>query len=129
MAVAELFALKEQLAPQRLQRPDRTRCRGALADKRPPTESPPHPARRSLANTIRALRYCLHHLDEQPRAGQELEALLRRAVTDHYQRQSTKRSRRYRLNPDKKPLGNPKLRKITDAERKQLTQHPFKLAA
>lgn len=129
MAVAELFALKEQLSPQRPRRPEKTRGRGTLAGQHRLAESPSHPTRRSLANTIRALRYCLRHLDEQPRAGQELDALLRRAVTDRYQRQSTKRSRHYRLNPDKKPLGNPRLRKLTAAERKKLTHHPFKLAA
>jgi hypothetical protein len=96
MAVAELFALREQLTPQRFQSPRRSReCdREAL-------RSPTHPQRRSLANTMRALRYCLRHLDEQPRAGEDLATLLRLAVTDHYQRMSPKRSRHPCSNPDK----------------------------
>jgi len=125
MAVAELFALKEQLPPRRQPRPRQPQRRGSVALEPPPLS----PHRRSLANTIRALRHCLRHLDEQPRAGQDLATLLRLAVTDRYQRQSPKKSRHRRPNPDKKPLGNPKIRKLSTDERKQLSHHPFKLAA
>src|SRR5262249_14653550 len=95
MVVAELFALKEQLAP---------------AVKRSPA---PDPKRRSLANTMRALRYCLTHLNDVPAPGEELPSRLQAAVTDSYVRKSSKRARYRPPNPDKKPLGNPKIRRLT----------------
>ena len=52
MAVAELFALKEQLAPRR--------------SKSDSTDPPPDPKKRSLANTVRALRCCLNTLRDTP---------------------------------------------------------------
>lgn len=97
MAIAELFALKEQLA-------------SAGGD----------PQRRSLANTMRALRHCLRHLAETPAAGQDLPTRLREAVTDRYVRKSSKRARYRPKNPDKKPLGDPKIRPLTAQERSQL---------
>jgi hypothetical protein len=124
MAVAELFALREQL-PTKPPRPCQTPRRCAIAGGHRAAESQPHPHRRSLANTIRALRQCLRHLDEPPATGQDLATLLRLAVTDRYHRTSSKKSRHYRPNPDKKPLGNPKLRKLTPTERKQLAQQSF----
>lgn len=112
MAVAELFALKEQLAvsPQR---------------HRPP----PDPAKRSLANAIRALRQCLRNLRSIPEHGRDLRTLLAAAVTDDYQRKAAKRARYRPPNPDKKPLGEPKLRKITPQENKKLHALEEKLAA
>ena len=125
MAVAELFALQEQLTARRLQRSHPTRACGHRT-----LQPPLHPNRRSLASTMRALRYCLRHLDEQPCAGQDLGTLLRLAVTDRYQRKSPKKSRHPCPHPDKKPLGNPQIRKLTIEERKQLiTRNHFKLAA
>jgi hypothetical protein len=106
MAVAELFALKEQLA---------VTGNGALAERRPPD-----PKKRSLANTIRALRYCLTHLKDIPEPGEDIRSRLRRAVTDSYVRTSSKRARYRPPNPDKKPLGNPKIRRLTPEEVKKL---------
>ena len=54
MAVAELFALKEQLAP--------TRARPGCSIR-----SATDPKRRSFANTMRALRSCLRNLERHPR--------------------------------------------------------------
>jgi hypothetical protein len=102
MAVAELFALKEQL------------------HKRPGSQCRPDPVKRSLANTMRALRQCLRNLSKVPEPGQCLEELLQGATTDNYQRKASKRSRYRRKNPDKKPLGDPKLRQVTTAEKKLL---------
>jgi hypothetical protein len=98
MAVAELFALKEQLA------------------KRPTTPGVApqgNPIQRSLAKTMRALRGCLRNLDESPAMGKDLSSQLREAVTDSYHRKAPKRARYRPPNPDKKPLGDPKLRRLT----------------
>ena len=77
MAMAELFALREQLAKQ----PQTCNQSRQTVD----------PGRRSLANTIRALRRCLRALDAVPKAGADLPTLLRKAVTDGYQRKKPKR--------------------------------------
>src|SRR5271163_937468 len=94
MAVAELFALKEQLATN-LPKSGAGGCEG-------------DPAKRSLAKTIRALRGCLKKLKEQPAPGEDLASQLRQAVTDSYVRKASKRARYRPPNPDKKPLGDPK---------------------
>jgi len=105
MAVAELFALKEQLA----------------ATSKSNAKTPPaNPKKRSLANTVRAIRYCLLHLNGLSEASADLRSRLRRAVTDNYVRTSSKRARYCPSNPDKKPLGGPKIRKLTVGERKRL---------
>ena len=106
MAVAELFALKEQLAVK--------------AVKRQGKNQKPDPAHRSLAQTMRALRECLrqHHLAPMP--GRDLSTLLREATTDDYVRQAEKHARYRPKNPDKKPLGNPKLQRITTRVRNEL---------
>lgn len=104
MAIGELLALKEQLA----------------ASKSSTRTPPPDPNKRSLANTIRALRYCLLHLKEIPKPGADLRSRLRRAVTDSYVRTSSKRARYCPTNPDKKPLGDPTIRKLSASEKKKL---------
>lgn len=106
MAVAELFALKEQLPPPRSE-PKR---KAPLGD----------PKKRSLANTIRALRRCLTRLTNTPEPGRDLRTQLRQAVTDSYHRQSSKKARYRPPNPDKKPLGEPKIRKLTADEKTKL---------
>ena len=100
MAVAELFALKEQLGA----------CRATAGD----------PRQRSLAQTIRALRWCLTHLERAPESGQDLRSRLRRAVTDDYVRKGPKHARYRPRNPDKNPLGDPKVRPLNGRERRQL---------
>ena len=115
MAVAELFALKEQLA-KRASTPSRR-------------EQPRDPARRSLAQTMRAIRGCIRSPDAAPCSGRDLQTLLRRAVTDPYQRKKPKRSRYRPPNPDKKPLGAPRVRKINQQEKKQLCERLKELAA
>lgn len=101
MTLAELFALKEQLAPS-------------------PDESEGNPDKRSLANTMRALRHALTHLSEVPNRGERLPDKLRHAVTDSYQRKKSKRARYRPPNPDKKPLGDPNIRQLTPAEEEKL---------
>jgi hypothetical protein len=115
MAIAELFALREQLAARP---PDKDRRREPL-----------DPQRRSLANTMRALRRCLRALDRIPEENAALPTLLRQAVTDNYQRKKSKAARYRPPNPDKKPLGEPKVRKITPQEKKKLQNALKKMAA
>jgi hypothetical protein len=103
MAVAELFALKQQLAPARTQ-----------------SDSAADPKKRSLANTLRALRSCLCNLQDIAAAGQDLLTRLRLAVTDNYVRNSSKTARYRPPNPDKKPLGDPDIRKLTPDEKENL---------
>lgn len=110
MTIAELFALKEQLATSV------TTC--VPLDRKIPK---PDPQRRSLANTMRALRFCLRHLKEFPTRGHDLPSRLRLAVTDAYVRKGSKRARYHPPNPDKKPLGDPKLSQLSPQEKKQLT--------
>jgi Transposase DDE domain len=104
MAVAELFALKEQLA----KKPAKPGAGGRTGD----------PAKRSLAKAMRALRGCLRNLRESP--ATDLASQLRDAVTDSYERKTPKRARYRPTNPDKKPLGDPKLRRLTEQEKQCL---------
>lgn len=106
MTIAELFALKEQLSKKR--------------SSATPQVPPPDPNKRSLARTVRAMRFCLAHLKETPAAGETLLDKLRVAVTDDYQRNAPKRARYHPPNPDKKPLGEPKLRRLNAKEKKKL---------
>ena len=106
MAVAELFALKEQMPS----RATKSAMRDARGD----------PAKRSLAKTMRALRGCLRNLNENP--GKDLASQLRDAITDSYDRRATKHARYRPPNPDKKPLGDPKLRRLTAQENQKLTR-------
>ena len=114
MAVVELFALKEQLAK-----------RARRLSKNPK----PNPAKRSLANATRAIRFCMRNVNEVPEAGKDLRTLLREAVTDSYERKRPKGARYRPPNPDKKPLGKPKVRKITRQEEKRLREIDAKIAA
>ena len=115
MAVAELFALKEQLSSRASPSTDKNNA----AD----------PLKRSLAKTMRALRRCLGNLKEVPQSGQDLRIQLRKAVTDGYKRKRPKRARYRRKNPDKKPLGDPEIRILTEEENVKLQQIEWQIAA
>jgi hypothetical protein len=108
MAVAELLALKEQQAKRRSKSAER--------------EEPPDPKKRSLAGTMRALRMCLGNLNEVPEHGKDLRSQLRAARTDDYQRKKPKAARYRPKNSDKKPLGDPKLRKLDKSQKQKLSQ-------
>jgi hypothetical protein len=114
MAVAELFALKEQLA------------------KKPRTDDPSRkatePVQRSLAQTMRAIRNCIRTPDSVPQPHNDLPTLLRKAITDSYQRTKPKRARYRPANPDKKPLGAPNVRKVNHQEKKRLREAAKKMA-
>jgi len=115
MAVVELFALKEQSAQQA----DRSRNQKQAAD----------PAKRSLANAMRAIRGCMRDRDGIPEPGRDLATLLGEAVTDSYDRKKPKAARYRPPNPDKKPVGAPKVRRLTAQEKKQLREIETKMAA
>jgi hypothetical protein len=115
MAVAELFACKEQQTPR-----SSPSCHPGR---------PFDPVKRSLAATMRALRNCLRHLPEVPPPGKDLANLLGTALTDSYYRKASKRARYRPTNPDKKPLGDPKLRPLKSDEKRQLQSRHGKMAA
>jgi hypothetical protein len=106
MAVAELFALKEQLA----KRSPKSGKKKQIGD----------PVKRSLAQTMRARRKCLRNLNDTVLPGEDLASQLRDAVTDSYVRKAPKRARYRPPNPDKKPLGDPKLRRLSKQEKQHL---------
>jgi len=114
MAIAEVLALKHQLNKR--------------ATKSNP-EQAPDPKKRSLANTIRALRNCLRHLNDRPQAGHDLPTALSNAMTDNYKRPKSKRARYRPPNPDKKPLGEPAIRKLSEEETKKMRKMEEKIAA
>ena len=105
LAVAELFATKEQLAA----RGERRRPQAAAG-----------PGRRSLAAALRALRRGLRKLHEAVEPGQELASQLRAAMTDGYKRKGSKKARYRPANPDKKPLGDPQVRPASAQEKQKL---------
>lgn len=106
MAIAELIALKEQLG----QRSSKSGKNKRVGD----------PVKRSLAQTMRALRKCLRNLRDPVLPGEDLASQLRDAVTDSYVRKAPKRARYRPPNPDKKALGDPKLRRLTKQEKQHL---------
>jgi len=109
MAIAELFALKEQLALKEHAREHELHL--------PIMSLKYTPKKRSLAETVSALRWSLTHLKNVPRAGETLPEKLQRAQTDNYDRKSPKAARYRPPNPDKTPLGNPKIRPLTPKEK------------
>ena len=115
MAVAELFALKEQLSKKRSRSRQRDRTM--------------NPQRRSLAATMRALRTCLRDPGQAPAPGKNLASLLATALTDGYVRRRSKQARYRPPNPDKKPLGNPNLRRLDRKEQTQLRKLQLQNAA
>lgn len=107
MAVAELFAMHAQRKPRE-------------------GKSPPDSGKRSLVKTLRALRAAMRHPNRTPKSGNDLASRLRRAVTDRYVRTRPKRARYRRKNPDKKPLGDPKVRGLTAREKQKLAEFETK---
>lgn len=108
LAMAELLALREQLAPgqQRSAQPDED------YDTR----------QRSLANTMRALRKTMRQLHKYPASDDDLLRKLARAKVEQYDNRTDKKSRYRRKNPDKKPLGDPTIRKLNRKEQAILSK-------
>jgi hypothetical protein len=118
MAVAELLALQAQLTKK-----------AAKRSRRHAHLPAPDPSRRSLAHTMRAIRHCIRAPEAIPAPGQDLPTRLHEAVTDGYHRKQNKRARYRPPNPDKNPLGAPKLRVLTAEEKKRLRRINKTLAA
>ena len=113
MAIAELIALREQI-PQE-QKTD-------VGDAYDPKD-------RSLANTIRALRQCMRNLNKDSQPSDGLLHRLSQALIQKYQNHTDKKARYRPKNPDKKPLGDPNVRKMSLDERRKLREINQNIAA
>lgn len=112
MAVAELLALREQIAVRPKDQP-------AAYD----------PQDRSLADTMRALRRSMRHLPRNGDSSNNVLHQLAQAKVQRYTNHTDKRARYRPANPDKKPLGEPTVRKINAIERQLLINLDPRLAA
>ena len=110
MAYAELIALRAQIP-------------GAKKAKRTYT-----PKDRSLANTLRVLRRYMRNLDQKTRPDALTQDLIE-AIVQRYNNTTDKRARYRPKNADKKPLGNPTIRKLTPQERRKLKDTDMEMAA
>lgn len=111
MAIGELLALREQIAVMQKNNSDYD------------------PKDRSLANTIRAIRRCMRNLCKPCNASDKLSARLSRATVQRYKNHTDKRARYRPRNPDKKPIGDPNIRKMNSVERKKLKEYERSTAA
>jgi hypothetical protein len=114
MAVAELLALREQVGAAEADNDD---------------EASYDPKDRSLANTMRALRKCMRNLAKYSTLEDGLMCELSKALVQRYDNRTDKRARYRPKNPDKKPLGEPKVRRLNALERRKLTKHNASTAA
>lgn len=105
MAIAELIALHEQI-----------RAKGKRTKNYTPKD-------RSLANTLRALRKCMRNLHKRVDPENDLMKELLEALVQRYDNRTTKRARYRPQNPDIKPLGDPKIRKLNADERERLQKN------
>jgi len=115
MAFAELLALREQIPN----------------DKKSQTQ-PEHDydtKDRSLANSVRALRTCMRNLNKYADSSNDLLSQLSKAMVQKYNNHTDKKARYRPKNPDKKPLGEPNVRKINRQEREKLKKHKAHLVA
>ena len=115
MAFAELIALREQVSNQRA--------------RQTKNDSAYDPTDRSLANTMRALRKCMRNLNKYADPRQDLLHQLSLALVQKYNNRTDKRARYRPKNPDKKPLGDPTIRKLNREEREKLRKINQQLAA
>lgn len=110
MAVGELIALREQFR----------------ADDN--SDATYDPQDRSLANTMRSLRKCMRQLHKYSTRDEGLLYALSQAVVQRYHNHTDKRSRYLPKNPDKKPLGDPTIRKLNANQSSKLKKHKQKAA-
>ncbi len=115
MAFAELIALREQI------REDKPK--GQQPESEYDTKD------RSLANTMRALRKCMRKLDQYADPETDLLAQLSEALVQKYDNRTDKKARYRPKNPDKKPIGEPQVRKLTREEREKLRKINEQIAA
>jgi hypothetical protein len=76
------------------------------------------PSRRSLSQTMRTLRGAMRQLASVAPRGASVEAGLRGARIDDYERRHPKRARYRPKNPDKRKLGPPRITPLTTATQK-----------
>lgn len=115
MAFAELLALREQITSRR---------------KKKRKDVPAYDTKdRSLANTMRALRKCMRNLNKYVDPSQDLLYQLSLAMVQRYNNRTDKKARYRPKNPDKKPLGDPTIRKLNREERKKLAEISQRQAA
>jgi hypothetical protein len=115
MAFAELIALREQIP------------RGDESQTQP--EQDYDPKERSLANTIRALRKCMRNLHRDVDPGSDLLSQLAEALVQNYKNRTDKKARYRPPNPDKKPLGDPIVTKLSREAREKLSCLTARIAA
>jgi hypothetical protein len=112
LLVSQLWALKEQLA--------RRQTKEATKPPSPSVCQEYDPKKRSLAGTMRALRESLEDLGRSDEPGVSVAERLSQALTDDYVRTRSKQARYRPTNPDKKPLGDPKIRRLKSPEQQRL---------
>lgn len=105
MAASELLATKEQFRLHNLKSYD-SRSRWT-------------PRRRSLAQTMRAIRRAIHQPESIPKLGYDLTSMLQDALTDGYKRRVSRKAR-YRPRPNKTLLKPPLVAKLTENERRSI---------
>jgi hypothetical protein len=115
MAFAELIALREQIPDDK--------------NGQPQAEQDYDTKDRSLANTVRALRKCIRNLNKYADASSDLLSQLSGALVQKYNNRTDKKARYRPKNPDKKPLGEPTIRKLKREERKILRKLDGRIAA
>jgi hypothetical protein len=115
MAFGELIALREQISNEQ--------------ESQSEDESSYDTKDRSLANTMRALRKCMRNLNKYADPSQDLLHQLSRAVVQKYNNRTDKRARYRPKNSDKKPLGEPTIRKLNREEREKLDKFSQRTAA
>lgn len=115
MAFAELIALREQIPSEN----ESQRQQGQDFDTKD----------RSLAKTMRALRKCMRNLNKYADPTTDLLAQLSSAFVQKYNNRTDKRSRYRPKNPDKKPLGDPRIRKLNREEHRKLARANQQVAA
>ena len=114
MAFAELVALREQIPNNKQRRQSKEEY-----DTR----------ERSLANTVRALRKCLRNLTKYADPKRHLLSQLSEALVQKYNNHADKKARYRPKNPDKKPLGEPTIRKLNREEQAKLKKLNSRTAA
>lgn len=106
LAFAELLSLREQIP-----------------------ERPGEPIRVSLAETMRAIRLAMRERNAMVSVDESLDQTLRNAVIKSYTHGTDKKARYRPKNPDKKPLGDPTVRKLDLQEREKLRKRQLENAA
>ena len=111
MAFAELIALRSQIP---------------ASEKEENTTYTPKD--RSLAKSLKVLRRHLRNLSQKV-APNKLTLDLEGALVQKYKNSTDKRSRNRPPNPDKKPLGNPTVSKLTPPQKRKLKEIDLAAAA